>query len=133
MGYTPTVWQTGDIVTSDRLNKIENGIAGAYNDLFIVKFSYDQATSTIVCNKTFEEIKAKFDSGESDNMVAYAMGVSSCGQITESNGQGQIQRVIFYFWIQTNTDEFSSRFVVITADGISSGETMYILTPVDGN
>lgn len=29
MAYTPTEWQSGDIVTSEKLNKIENGIAGA--------------------------------------------------------------------------------------------------------
>lgn len=29
MAYEPTVWQTGDVVTSARLNKMENGIAGA--------------------------------------------------------------------------------------------------------
>lgn len=27
--YTPTVWQTGDVITAEKLNKIENGIAGA--------------------------------------------------------------------------------------------------------
>lgn len=27
--YIPTVWQTGDIITAEKLNKIEDGIAGA--------------------------------------------------------------------------------------------------------
>lgn len=29
MSYTPTTWVTGDTVTSTKMNKIENGIAGA--------------------------------------------------------------------------------------------------------
>lgn len=29
MSYTPTTWQTGDTVTATKLNKIEQGIAGA--------------------------------------------------------------------------------------------------------
>lgn len=30
MAYTPTVWETGDVITAEKLNKAENGIAGAY-------------------------------------------------------------------------------------------------------
>ena len=29
MSYEPTVWKTGDIVSSEKLNKLENGVAGA--------------------------------------------------------------------------------------------------------
>lgn len=29
MAYTPTVWETGDTITAVKLNKMENGIAGA--------------------------------------------------------------------------------------------------------
>ena len=29
MSYTPTTWTTGDTITATKLNKIENGIAGA--------------------------------------------------------------------------------------------------------
>lgn len=28
MSYTPTTWKDGDIITAEKLNKIENGIAG---------------------------------------------------------------------------------------------------------
>ena len=27
MAYTPTEWKTGDIVTAEKLNKLENGLA----------------------------------------------------------------------------------------------------------
>lgn len=30
MAYIPTEWQTGDVITAERLNKAENGIAAAY-------------------------------------------------------------------------------------------------------
>lgn len=29
MSYEPTNWKTGDVVTSAKLNKLENGVAGA--------------------------------------------------------------------------------------------------------
>lgn len=27
MAYTPTVWSNGDVITADKLNKLENGVA----------------------------------------------------------------------------------------------------------
>lgn len=36
MSYTPTNWQTGDIVSSERLNKMEAGIANAHSEEYIV-------------------------------------------------------------------------------------------------
>ena len=28
MSYTPTTWQSGDVITSTKLNKLEQGVAG---------------------------------------------------------------------------------------------------------
>lgn len=47
MAYTPTVWQTGDIVTSEKLNHAENGIAAA-NDKLPTPTSADYGKSPIV-------------------------------------------------------------------------------------
>lgn len=33
MSYTPTNWQTGDVVTSVKLNKLEDGVKGAYDEI----------------------------------------------------------------------------------------------------
>lgn len=38
MSYTPTTWTTGDTITASAMNKIENGIAGAGNNV-VVQFS----------------------------------------------------------------------------------------------
>lgn len=35
MAYTPTVWATGDVITAEKLNKAENGIAAADNVVLI--------------------------------------------------------------------------------------------------
>lgn len=37
MAYTPTVWATGDVITAEKLNKAENGIASA--GAYIVEMS----------------------------------------------------------------------------------------------
>lgn len=39
MAYTPTVWATGDVITAEKLNKAENGIAVANADVLIVTVS----------------------------------------------------------------------------------------------
>lgn len=38
MSYTPTVWQTGDVITAEKLNKLENGVAntGGYDIVFTI-------------------------------------------------------------------------------------------------
>lgn len=33
MAYDPTVWKTGDVVSSYKLNKLENGLAGSYDEI----------------------------------------------------------------------------------------------------
>lgn len=50
MSYTPTNWKSGDVVTSTKLNKMEQGIAG--NGLLICT----EDSSTHALNYTYKEI-----------------------------------------------------------------------------
>ena len=52
MSYTPTNWQRGDKITSEKLNKIENGIAGAGGGVLLAVG--DRQTATV--DKTWQEI-----------------------------------------------------------------------------
>lgn len=66
MSYTPTNWVTGDVITAEKLNNIEQGIVGA-GDLFVINAT-NVATSTNpstkpTLDKTYDEIKAAYDSG----------------------------------------------------------------------
>lgn len=55
MPYTPTNWKTGDVVTSSKLNKLENGVADAGGSgWLVVGVTIDGLTFT--CNKTAGEI-----------------------------------------------------------------------------
>lgn len=54
MSYEKTVWTKGDIITSEKLNKIEEGIAGG--TLVIGGFSYDGDAFTGTSDKTWQEI-----------------------------------------------------------------------------
>ena len=51
MSYEPTNWKDGDLVTSAKLNKIEQGIAASSSGILIATEDYD----THSLNKTWQE------------------------------------------------------------------------------
>ena len=61
MSYTPTNWSKGDVVTSAKLNKLEQGVADA-GDIFVVTFNTDNTNWT--ADKTCAETKAAIESGK---------------------------------------------------------------------
>ena len=58
MSYTPTNWQTGDIVTADKLNKLENGVASGG-----MLITISQSGGDTVLDKNYTEIKTAIESG----------------------------------------------------------------------
>ena len=56
MPYEPTNWKSGDVVTSAKLNKMEQGIAGA--GVLVVNATTEDDTTTL--GKTWQEI---YDAG----------------------------------------------------------------------
>lgn len=76
MSYTPTAWQTGDVVTAEKLNKLENGVTSAqvYTESETVRFSGSVTTeakegfnvATINCDLSDlpEQITVVFDGTE---------------------------------------------------------------------
>lgn len=64
MSYNPTNWTSGDIITSEKLNKIEQGIADAAensnnNNVFLVNVDNQG-----ICDKTAYEIKTAVLTGK---------------------------------------------------------------------
>lgn len=70
MSYEPTNWVTGDIVTAEKLNKIEQGIVDG-NVLF-VHFTA-KALNTISSDKTFVEIEEALE--ESKVVIGVISGI----------------------------------------------------------
>lgn len=61
MAYEPTNWKSGDVVTSAKLNKLEQGVAGA-GGILVVHATKEGDISTL--DKTWQEIHdAFFDEG----------------------------------------------------------------------
>ena len=63
MSYTPTNWQTGDIVTAQKLNNIETGISNAANP-FIVTLTPTALDYSGTMDKTVAEIYAAYQAGK---------------------------------------------------------------------
>lgn len=62
MAYTPTNWQTGDVITAEKLNKAEQGIDAAYP--YIVGIAgYDEETSDMILDKTWSEVNTAMRAG----------------------------------------------------------------------
>ena len=92
MSYTPTVWNTGDIVSSQRLNKLEEGVKDAYEVMVIngtVTFDdRTQAVFTATMEKTAEEI---YNAAEAGMLLvfAYTIGTSKNMAIIDSVNKSQ--------------------------------------------
>lgn len=69
MSYLPTTWVTGDTITAEKLNKIEQGIAGAGGCL-VVNATFNKTKTEEVgyefffdCDKPMSEISAAYLAG----------------------------------------------------------------------
>lgn len=61
MSYVKQTWATGDVVTAEKMNYIENGIANA-GGVFIIQKTTSGNTHTL--NKTWNEINMAARSGK---------------------------------------------------------------------
>lgn len=65
MAYTPTVWATGDIITAEKLNKIENGIENVGSSIYTITITnINSENLTFTYDKTWNEIKAAYEAGK---------------------------------------------------------------------
>ena len=62
MSYIPTNWKTGDVVTSEKLNHIEDGIANSESVLVVGGVSVREGSITGTLDKTWQEIHDALES-----------------------------------------------------------------------
>lgn len=67
MAYEKTVWQTGDIVTSEKLNKIENQLEACEGKMLVVSLNNE----TGALNKTWQEIYDALIAGHIVTMIEH--------------------------------------------------------------
>lgn len=66
MAYDKNTWQSGDVVTSAKLNNIENGIAGAYGRIEVV---YDDDTGNTEVMASYNDLMSMVKNGVLPVMV----------------------------------------------------------------
>lgn len=86
MSYEPTVWKSGDVVTSAKLNKLEQGVAGGGgggeggNGVLAVHSVYDEQQDTLVLDKTGQTILDALKNGQ---IILYTFTGEEDGTIYE--------------------------------------------------
>lgn len=79
MSYTPTNWQTGDTITAEKLNKLENGVA--QGDKLIV-YASPNGDGTATMDKTWQEIYDAMPNAimkyEEDEYSSTSLIISAC-------------------------------------------------------
>ena len=82
MAYTPTEWKSGDVITAEKLNNIENGDASAGGGSIsepIITFNQEPPQMTWSCDKTFSELQNLLNSGGNIQMIPLLLeSVCSC-------------------------------------------------------
>ena len=61
MSYEPTQWESGDVITSAKLNKLEQGVAGC--SFPIIHFTFNEAGRNFVSTETTAEVLAGLQAG----------------------------------------------------------------------
>lgn len=101
MAYTPTTWASGDIISAEKLNKIEQGIvetssSGGGGGIFVIEGTgitpADASTITFSHNKTLQEVIEAYKSGKQiyfyyeNETTPYGFSLNSLIENVDQNG-----------------------------------------------
>lgn len=117
MSYEKQTWQTGDVVTSAKLNHMEDGIA-AGGDVFVVH--YDGGTST--SDKSLSEIMSAISDGY---VVILVDEMGYWHWMCDAGGD-----YVSFQSMHVGEDKLWVSIITVTASGWSGDFSSYTLTPV---
>ena len=127
MGYTPHTWTVGDVITAERLNALEQGVAsggGGYDLVLKCDNTDDIYEGTVTLESgTFAAAYAKGMSGEPLSIRAYA-----------DNGDTEGERLVMQMpvlqWVVSEIDEMITLSVGTTvADSSLEGGDILTFLP----
>lgn len=75
MSYTPNTWQNGDIISAEKLNNMEQGIANAGSEIPTIVFTYDQTGNYYTCSWTVAELTALITAQDFSFTIVKIIGV----------------------------------------------------------
>ena len=126
MAYTPTEWQSGDIVTSEKLNKIENGIASAGSEVFMVGGTYNEETGYFTMDKTWSEINEAITAGK-HCLLVINIHLDQTGSVLDRN----FRSVIIGTSYENYAAEGYDPEIGVTVN-LYIGSNVISATPIDG-
>lgn len=131
MAYEPTNWKSGDVVTSAKLNKLEQGVADSPYDLIvgITVDDTDPASPIITPEIVKGDFQTAFDALTDGNpLFGFAccpslpfgagMNTASCALIGSLDAGSVDEQDIIVFSVTFNSENFATLDFVWTADGI---------------
>lgn len=111
MPYEPTNWQTGDIVSSERMNKIEQAVKDTNDDFFsttidssnseLIVDTFNDLTGAITAGKT---LYVERPHGEDEFYHQLIRCVRDKGP-SQSSGRYTAELEFFYYTADTDTDK----------------------------
>lgn len=134
MSYEPTNWKTGDVVTSAKLNKLENAVAQSGGDIdwFVISITSDNDPNVpITIDKTWQEIKDAYSSGKT---IVLNLGGQIITQYDSEMRSGELYYINFIvpnFIIQDNSLTIDLWSVYINDTGVN--ESTKTITGIYGN
>lgn len=135
MAYTPTVWQTGDTITAEKLNKLENGVAniGGYDIVFTMietgGFTADGASLEELASGGYKKALLSNPAGQLSESVGYVSAQVDSTIIGFSFVMGEYISTISFtgsggFTFERNTNIVTGTYTY------SNGH--YVFTPSEG-
>lgn len=120
MSYTPTEWSTGDVVTAEKLNKIEGGIENAGGQWYDYRIDITINGSTVTADyngASLTEIATAYKDDPSTGILAILHGADT---------YETIQAMVLYASYNTSWGDTASRldFISFTYD---NGDDKYFV------
>lgn len=111
MSYEPTTWKDGDLVTSAKLNKMEQGIANGSGGTLVVHLIMSDDGNTATMDKTWQQLY------DADFVVALSRYEEGGGLGVNRSLVGVVQYVNSIYTVVMNPDNSSPMiFQAETAD-----------------
>lgn len=109
MSYEKQTWVNGDVITDDKLNHMEDGIANAGGGGLLITATYDSGTNKTVMDKTWKEIKDAMNAGipctvYEDNGET-EQNWYPVGMLSDNNGTYSV-KVDTYIYYATTPDDY---------------------------
>ena len=126
MSYTKQTWNTGDVITAQKLNHMEDGIGGG-NPFFIINLTYDEKTSEPSVDKTNAEIWAAWQAGKIPMLIQRDNAYTD--NSGEAQGGDQLNSILF---VNEAIAVFSCCFVTTFVSTTGSAISVIEVKTTDG-